>query len=151
MLPRFPPPRGGTSNPEALFYRIDTASPPCMLFSTLNRMFFGYCDPENSFFYDNANKYNPGWPDVINIPIEKEAPPIWKHFFYRNYTASPSCMLLPELNRMFFGYVDPENIFLYYENMQFPGWPVRYFGLIHLFCIIKKSVYRIQVSQKPVI
>ena len=40
-----------------------------------------------------------------------------------------SVLLFSKSNKMFFGYFDPETIFLDSKNKQFSGWPNRYFGL----------------------
>ena len=37
-------------------------------------------------------------------------------------------LLFSKLNKMFFGYFDPEHIFLDNENKYFSGWVYRYFG-----------------------
>ena len=51
--------------------------------------------------------------------------------FHSTHAVQVSCVqsfYFSNLNKIFFGYFDPENIFMDDENKYFSGWANRYFG-----------------------
>ena len=67
-----------------------------------------------NYFFDNADAY------IFRGDLTEISA--------KGTTACSAVPLFSKLNKIFFGYFDPENTLLDDKNRYFSGWPNRYFG-----------------------